>query len=136
MAPFAAAHTVTGMDWDRYGGDVLADSGAKRKPPPPRVVEAVRDLVVEEVASGFVGAVLGTEGRMVRLEDRRGRVRVFPIGPGFLIDGEAVALRVPRAPKPGGPLRSASGSFAVQGARARVARAIRKITSTSSPNSR
>lgn len=114
------------MSWDRYGADVLADARRTRKAPPPTVVEAVPDLVVEEVASGFVGAVVGVEGRMVRLEDRRGRVRVFPIGPGFLIDGAAVALRVPRAaPKPAGHLRSASGSFAVEGARARVARASR-----------
>jgi hypothetical protein len=114
------------MSIDRYGSDVLADNGWKRKAPPPKVVEAVRDLVVEEVASGFVGAVLGVEGRMVKLEDRRGKVRVFPIGPGFLIDGEAVALRVPKAqPKQTGRLRSASGSFAVEGARARVARGSR-----------
>jgi hypothetical protein len=52
-------------------------------------------------------------------------VRVFPIGPGFLIDGEAVALRVPKAKPVTGPLRSASGSFAVTDARARVARASR-----------
>ena len=114
------------MTFDRYGTDVLADNGWKRKAPPPKVVEAVRDLVVEEVASGFVGAVVGVEGRMVRLEDRRGKVRVFPIGPGFLIDGQAVALRVPKAqPTSSGPLRSASGSFAVQGAKARVARGSR-----------
>jgi len=114
------------VTFDRYGTDVLADNGWKRKAPPPKVVEAVRDLVVEEVASGFVGAVVGVEGRMVRLEDRRGKVRVFPIGPGFLIDGQAVALRVPKAqPTSSGPLRSASGSFAVQGAKARVARGSR-----------
>jgi hypothetical protein len=111
---------------DRYGTDVLADNAWKRKAPPPQVVEAVRDLVVEEVASGFVGAVVGVEGRMVKLEDRRGTVRVFPIGPGYLIDGKAVALRVPKAPAASaGPMRSASGSFAVQGAKARVARASR-----------
>jgi hypothetical protein len=111
---------------DRYGADVLSNDAWKRKPPPPKVVEAVRGLVVEEVASGFVGAVVGVEGRMVRLEDRRGKVRVFPIGPGFHIDGQAVALRVPKAqPKQTGPLRSASGSFAVEGAKARVARSSR-----------
>ncbi|MGN6444309.1 DUF3097 domain-containing protein [Amnibacterium sp.] len=114
------------MNHDRYGSDVLADNGWKRKAPPPKVVEALRDLVVEEVASGFVGAVVGVEGRMVKLEDRRGKVRVFPIGPGFLIDGEAVALRVPKVqPQQAGRLRSASGSFAVQGAKARVARGSR-----------
>jgi hypothetical protein len=118
--------TVVGVNMDRYGADVLADGGWKKKAPPPKVVEAVRDLVVEEVASGFVGAVVGVEGRMVRLEDRRGKVRVFPIGPGFHIDGQAVSLRVPKVqPKQTGPLRSASGSFAVQGAKARVARGSR-----------
>ncbi len=114
------------MSIDRYGADVLADGGWKKKAPPPKVVEAVRDLVVEEVASGFVGAVVGVEGRMVRLEDRRGKVRVFPIGPGFLIDGQAVALRVPKVgPASSRPLRSASGSYAVADAKARVARGSR-----------
>lgn len=112
------------MSWDRYGADVLSGADWKKKPPPPRVVEATNGVVVEEVQSGFVGAVVGVEGRTVRLEDRRGKVRVFPIGPGFLIDGEAVALRVPKA-KPTGPLRSASGSFAVTDAKARVARGSR-----------
>jgi hypothetical protein len=116
---------VIAMNWDRYGGDVLADAGWKKKAPAPKVVEAVRGLVVEEVASGFVGAVVGVEGRMVKLEDRRGKVRVFPIGPGYLIDGAAVALRVPKAAVPQGRLRSASGSFADPTARARVARASR-----------
>ncbi|MDH2442684.1 DUF3097 domain-containing protein [Amnibacterium sp. CER49] len=113
------------MSWDRYSTDVLSDDGWRRKAPPPKVVEALRGTVVEEVQSGFVGAVVGVEGRMVKLEDRRGKVRVFPIGPGFLIDGEAVALRVPKARPTTGPLRSASGSFAVTDARARVARASR-----------
>jgi hypothetical protein len=111
---------------DRYGADVLSNGDWKRKPPPPKVVEALKGVVVEEVASGFVGAVVGVEGRMVKLEDRRGKVRVFPIGPGFHIDGQAVALRVPKVqPKQSGPLRSASGSFAVEGAKARVARGSR-----------
>jgi hypothetical protein len=114
------------VSFDRYGADVLSNDGWKRKPPPPKVVEALKGTVVEEVASGFVGAVVGVEGRMVRLEDRRGKVRVFPIGPGFHIDGQAVSLRVPKVqPKQTGPLRSASGSFAVEGAKARVARGSR-----------
>jgi hypothetical protein len=116
---------VIAMNWDRYGGDVLADAGWKKKAPAPKVVEAVRGLVVEEAGSGFVGAVVGVEGRMVKPEDRRGKVRVFPIGPGYLIDGAPVALRVPKAAAPQGRLRSASGSFAEPNARARVARASR-----------
>lgn len=112
-------------DLDPYGNDVLA--GFRRRTPatPPRVVEAERELVVEESATGFVGAVLGLEGRLVRLEDRHGRVRIFPLGPGFAIDGEAVALRAPKAKTPTGLARTASGSVAVEQHRARIARASR-----------
>jgi hypothetical protein len=108
------------VDDDRYGSDVLA--GFTRRAPvvPPTIVEADRDLVVEEVATGFVGAVVGIEHRFVQLEDRHGRVRLFPLGAGFLIDGKPVALRAPR-PKTGPAARTASGSFAVADARARVA---------------
>jgi len=115
-------------DFDPYGSDVLADFGRRAPKVQPTVVEAVRDLVVEEVASGFVGAVIGYEGRLLRLEDRRGSVRLFPIGPGFLIDGKPVALRLPRAPTAArqfGALRTASGSLAVDDHRARVARGSR-----------
>jgi hypothetical protein len=109
---------------DPYGRDVLADFGRRAPKVAPIVVEAVRELVVEEVASGFVGAVIGYEGRLLRLEDRRGSVRLFPIGPGFLIDGKPVALRLPKAPGHGAA-RTASGSLAVADQRARVARASR-----------
>ncbi len=84
-------------------------------------VEAVSDLVVEHAASGFCGAVIRRSGGTVELEDFARRVRVFPMGPGFLIDGEPVALVAPRALSTR-PLRSASGSFAVTDARARIAR--------------
>lgn len=112
-------------DYDQYGGDVLAGFSRRPKVVPPKIVEADRDLVVEEAATGFVGAVLGLEGRLVRLEDRHGRVRVFPLGPGFLVDGEAVALRAPKAKVPSGLARTASGSVAVEQHRARIARASR-----------
>jgi hypothetical protein len=113
---------------DPYGGDVLADFGRRAPRLAPTVVEAVRDLVVEEVATGFVGAVVGYEGRLLRLEDRRGSIRLFPVGPGFLIDGKPVALRLPKAPEgvaQFGSARTASGSVAVEDHRARVARASR-----------
>ncbi len=108
---------------DRYGDDVLAgDWRAAHRPPAPRIVEATRGLVVELADSGFVGAVVRLEGRMLHLEDRRGGVRLFPLGGGFLIDGESVALRAPRAAdRPAA--RTASGSIAAPPARARVARA-------------
>ena len=86
-------------------------------------VPAERDLVVER-ADGFVGAVVGVAKQTVELEDRTGRVRAFPLGPGFLIDGEPVILVVPRA-APVPAARTASGSRAVPQERARVARASR-----------
>ncbi len=106
---------------DPYGADVLADFGRRAPKVQPRVVEATLGLVVEVPASDFVGAILGFEGRLLKLEDRLGRVRLFPIGPGFLLEGDPVALRLPKA-APVGTARTASGSFAVADQRARVAR--------------
>ncbi|MGX2997289.1 DUF3097 domain-containing protein [Streptomyces sp. JNUCC 64] len=87
-------------------------------------VAAEPDLVVEEVATGFCGAVVRVEAGAVTLEDRFGKLRVFPMAPaGFLIDGAPVTLVRPARPGSGSPARTASGSVAVPGARARVARA-------------
>ncbi|WP_190128699.1 DUF3097 domain-containing protein [Streptomyces mashuensis] len=101
----------------------------KRNAPAPEV-PAEPDLVVEEVATGFCGAVVRCEktaqGATVTLEDRFGKQRVFPMEPrGFLLEGRVVTLVRPRpggAPPPGLRL-TASGSIAVPGARARIARA-------------
>ncbi|MEE1753438.1 DUF3097 domain-containing protein [Streptomyces sp. SP18CS02] len=101
----------------------------KRSAPVPEVA-AEPDLVVEEVGTGFCGAVIRTEktaeGPTVTLEDRFGKHRVFPMTPrGFLLEGRPVTLVRPAAaaPAPVRPSRTASGSLAVPGARARVARA-------------
>jgi hypothetical protein len=109
---------------DRYGTDVLAGDwrGAGRKPVPE--VEAVRDLVVEEAASGFCGAITRLEAQTVELEDYFGKKRVFPVSSAFLIDGRPVRL-VPPKRAASGPTRTASGSFAVGEQKARVARASR-----------
>ncbi|MDQ1662466.1 MAG: hypothetical protein QOJ68_2446, partial [Blastococcus sp.] len=85
-------------------------------------VEAERDLVVEDPSSGFVGAVVRCEKDVVHLEDRFGRVKGYPLGPGFWVDGRPVVLVRPKAAAPTAPARSASGSTYVAGARARVAR--------------
>lgn len=110
---------------DRYGSDVLAkgwrDVGRRVTPK----VEADRDLVVEVAADGYCGAVVGVQGGLVELEDRHARRRLFPLGGGFLIDGQAVELVPPKPKAPKGPARTASGSFAAPDARARVARASR-----------
>jgi hypothetical protein len=99
----------------------------KSKPVPE--VPADDDLVVEEVTTGFCGAVIRTEktaqGPTVTLEDRFGKHRVFPLAPaGFLLEGEPVTLVRPTAgAAPVRPARTASGSVAVARTRARVARA-------------
>jgi hypothetical protein len=109
---------------DRYSEDPLA--GNWRRPKVVPEVAAADDLVVEEAESGFCGAVVGREkgagGHLVTLEDGLGRRRVFPLGPGYLIDGAPVTLVAPKAAGPSRPTRTASGSVAVAGVRARVAR--------------
>lgn len=111
---------------DMYGSDVLSGTARRRRPQVP-VVDAERDLVVEDAESGFCGAVVGFDrsydGEFVKLEDRHGRVRLFAMTPSaFLIDGSPVTLRKP-APAAKGPTVTASGSRKVEGLRARTARA-------------
>lgn len=86
---------------------------------------ADRGLVVEDAGTGYCGAVVGIEktydGDFVRLEDAKGRTRLFGLRPAaFLVDGNPVTLVRPAvaAAKPG---RSASGSTEVTGLRARTA---------------
>ncbi|KUH35472.1 MULTISPECIES: DUF3097 domain-containing protein [Streptomyces] len=95
-----------------------------KKPAPVPEVPAEPDLVVEEAGSGFCGAVVRCEAGTVTLEDRFGKHRVFPLVPrGFLLEGRVVTLVRPASGAPARPSRTASGSLAVPGARARVARA-------------
>ncbi|PKW28180.1 DUF3097 family protein [Phycicoccus duodecadis] len=121
---------------DRYGSDVL--SGDWKRPPRGRSVELAAEpgTVVEDVETGWVGAVVRVEKaggvHVVHLEDRRGRLKGFPLGPGFLVDGAPVRLVPPRvaaearlAIARAASARTASGSVAVAGARARVARGSR-----------
>ena len=108
--------------FDRYGTDVLVQGRRK-----PRSTEHPVELgmVVEDVESGYVGAVVRVEYGRIDLEDRHGRTRGFPLGPGYLLEGRPVILTAPRRPAPAASGRTASGSVAVPGARARVARASR-----------
>lgn len=111
---------------DRYGRDALATAAAAAAARRAVEVPAEVGLVVEEVETGWVGAVVRTEKsggiHLVVLEDRRGKVRSFPLGPGFWVDGSPVRLVAPAGPAPQRPTRTASGSVAVAGVRARVAR--------------
>ena len=104
----------------------------------PRVAEvpAENDLVVETSDERFCGAVVavgaaivaGERRDTVTLEDRNGRRREFPmLSAGFLLDGKPVTLVRPAATAPAAKARTktASGSYAVADAPARVARASR-----------
>jgi hypothetical protein len=113
---------------DRYGSDVLSSDW--RKPKRGRSVDTPveKGMVVEEVTSGWCGEVVAVDRDLgtVTLEDRRRKRKVFPLGPGFHLEGKPVTLRPPvRSGAPAAPTRTASGSVAVQGARARTARASR-----------
>jgi hypothetical protein len=108
-------------------GDWRAPRGGRS-----REVEAETGLVVEDVETGWCGAVTRVEKaggmQVVHLEDRRGRSKGFPLGPGFLLDGSPVILTAPKAAARAqvaaarqAASRTASGSVAVHGAKARVA---------------
>ncbi|WP_350349905.1 DUF3097 domain-containing protein [Agromyces sp. G08B096] len=111
---------------DRYGTDVLAGDWRARGRTQIPELAAERDVVVELAADGFCGAVVGVEKGTVVLEDRFGKRRMYPLGHGFLVDGKPVRLVAPAragapAAAPAGRLRTASGSFAVESSRAKVA---------------
>jgi hypothetical protein len=115
---------------DRYGTDVLSSGSARpHRRPTSRPQPAERGLVVEEVTTGWVGAIVRVEKsggeHVVVLEDRHGATRTFRLGPGFWVDGEPVELVPVKAAAPSGPARTASGSVAAPQQRARVARGSR-----------
>ena len=117
---------------DRYGADALSGDWQAPRGGRARAVEAETGLVVEDVETGWCGAVVRVEKaggmQVVHLEDRRGRSKGFPLGPGFLLEGAPVILTKPagpgsavRAAALAAASRTASGSTAVGGVQARVA---------------
>ncbi len=89
-------------------------------------VPADAGLVVEEATSGWCGAVVEVDQARVSLEDRHGKVRVFPLQTaGFLLEGRPVTLSRPVREVAGPPRRTASGSVPVPGRPAQVAKASR-----------
>jgi hypothetical protein len=108
---------------DRYGADILAQNPHRKVRSTEQPIEM--GMVVEDAQTGFVGAVVRVEYGRMELEDRNGRRKPFPIGPGYLIDGKPVILTPPKKAGPTAPTRTASGSVAVAGARAKVALASR-----------
>lgn len=109
--------------WD-YDGDVLASDPHRRTIPE---MSAEPGLLVELRDTGFVGRVVRATATGVTLRDRRGRERTVGLHPAsFIVDDRIVSLVAPTPPPPGEdvgePVRTASGSFALPGAAARVAR--------------
>ena len=110
---------------DRYGSDILARDPHEARRPRSTERPVELGMVVEDAQTGYVGAVVRVEYGRMELEDRRGRRKPFPVGPGYLIDGKPVILSAPRSAAPSDAARTASGSVAVKGARARTALASR-----------
>ena len=110
---------------DRYGIDVLANDPHRARKPRSTELAVEIGMVVEDAQSGFVGAVVRVEYGRMALEDRNGRTKQFPVGPGYLIDGKPVILTAPRRTGPKAATRTASGSVAVAQGRAKVALASR-----------
>lgn len=114
------------MNWDQWGpGQVTGRKPASA----PKKVAAAKGLVIEDAVSGFTGAITRVEKsggvHLVVLEDRKGVLRSFPLGFGFMVDGQAIELLPPQSPAKPQQTRTASGSRAVGPQRAQVARASR-----------
>jgi hypothetical protein len=107
---------------NRYATDVLAKGWQQAGKPVSSELPVTAGLVIEDATTGFVGAVTRVENGIVVLEDRRGKLKSFPLGAGFLHEGKPVTL-VPasRRTSASGPRRTASGSVAGPAERAKVA---------------
>lgn len=106
------------MTSDRYGADVLSGDWRAHGRTRSREQTADPGLVVEDLETGWCGAVVRVEKaggmHVVHLEDRHGKTRAFRLGPGFLVEGQPVVLTAPRAAAaPARSSRTASGSVAV-----------------------
>ncbi|MCL2736187.1 MAG: DUF3097 domain-containing protein [Propionibacteriaceae bacterium] len=109
---------------DRYSTDVLAPGWRKAGKPVTTEIRIEVGMVLEDPASGFCGAVTMWENGLVVLEDRHGKRRSFPLGPGFLLDGKPVDAKVPaRAVQ--SPTHTASGSLRADPHPAKTARGSR-----------
>ncbi len=112
---------------DPYGSDVLKRAPEHHRPQTTRSTEVPLEagMVLEDVSTGFVGAVIRVEKsggvHLVELENRYGQRRSFPLGPGFWMDGKPIVATPPRPILRKGAPRTNSGSRAPQGRRARVA---------------
>jgi hypothetical protein len=114
-----------GTSWDRSDGILSGPvDGPARVAATYPDVEAVPGLRVAHRGSGYGGVVARVERDGVVVRGRSGGERLFRFVPGaFAVEGRAVSLVRARPAASAGPARTASGSVAVAGARARVAAA-------------
>ncbi|MGB0969984.1 MAG: DUF3097 domain-containing protein [Mycobacterium sp.] len=110
---------------DRYGTDILADDPHRTRRLRSTEQPVEIGMVVEDAQTGFVGAVVRLEYGRMELEDRNGRRKPFPVGPGYLIEGKPVILTAPKKACANPTTTTPSGSVALAGARAKVALASR-----------
>jgi hypothetical protein len=90
------------------------------------VVPAMVGMALVHRASGFSGTLVRIEGGGVELRGRTGQERVFRLLPGaFAVDGTAVSLVRPGGGRAAPATVTASGSVALDGVPARVAKAAR-----------
>lgn len=109
------------VTYDRYAGDVLAPGWQQAHRTKSQDCVLERGLVLEDADSGFCGAVQTWENGLVVLEDRHRARRSFPIGPGFLLEGQPVTLCRPQRSSSQRQQKTASGSVATPGDRAKTA---------------
>jgi hypothetical protein len=105
--------------------DLDGDAPWVRRPPPK--VEARPGLAVTVRATRRTGVVVACAKQLVTIRDAEGRDQHLRLTDGaFAVEGRPVTLVPPRAPAAAGAAsRTASGSVAVPGAPARIARASR-----------
>jgi hypothetical protein len=109
----------------RYDKDVLTPGWQRADKPVTVETPAAIGMVVEDPTSGFCGSVVRWENGLIVLEDRKGRRRSFPFGPGFWLDGKPVSLVQPRPVRKAAPTHTASGSRIGEVQPAKVAAASR-----------
>ena len=111
-----------------WGAQDITASARSHRPAPAPKVELKRGMLLEDPASGWVGEVVSAEriGATLyfTLEDAKMRRKKFPLGPGYLLEGQPVEIIAP-TPKKQAKQVSRSGSYAVTNSPARVARASR-----------
>lgn len=114
----------------QWGAQNLSQLTRQQKTPQTKSIYLKKGLLLEDVQTGWVGIVVSFETiggmQVFGLEDATRRIKKFPLGPGFLLEGEPVNVVAPkRKPVSTQPKISRSGSITVENAVARVARASR-----------